>query len=227
LASTEPETGQGDSAGRQAGDSLLHVHFANAPAPRSAKGRNTVRSLMDGAVEVFARDGYVKARVSDISAAAGLSNGAFYRYFTDKRHVMLNVLGEFLEKSDEYVATSFQPEDPTRSVRVSTERYFAFYAEHAALHQLLIQVGQADPEVEELRISAAEAWYRRMARMLKRADDLGLVKPGVDVELWGVLIGGLAENYAYLAFVQKRDVPTDPKVVADQVTLIWASTVFK
>src|SRR5690348_12050245 len=67
----------------------LSAEYTEPGLPRSRRGHLTREALQQAALEVFYRDGYVRARVSDISAQAGVSTGAFYRYFLDKRHVMV------------------------------------------------------------------------------------------------------------------------------------------
>src|SRR2546423_15357540 len=64
----------------------------NAPeAPRSRKGVHTRARLIDAAREVFERDGFLTARISDIAATAGLSQGSFYHYFDSKEQVFREV----------------------------------------------------------------------------------------------------------------------------------------
>src|SRR3984957_1254558 len=55
--------------------------------PRSRKGIETRARLVDAAKEVFERDGFLDARISDIAEKAGLSHGSFYHYFESKEEV--------------------------------------------------------------------------------------------------------------------------------------------
>ncbi|MCY4193848.1 MAG: TetR/AcrR family transcriptional regulator, partial [bacterium] len=50
------------------------------------KGRRTRERMLKAAAETFERLGYQQTRVADITGRAGLSHGAFYRYFDDKGH---------------------------------------------------------------------------------------------------------------------------------------------
>jgi AcrR family transcriptional regulator len=181
---------------------------------------------MDAAIVVFARDGYMGSRISDISAQAGLSNGAFYRYFTDKRHIMSTIIAEFLEGSNQYVAEPFVPDDPSHSVRLSTERHLTHYQQNSDLYALLAEVGQVDHEIEQLRINGYREWYARIARMLRRADSLGLVHSDVDPDTAAALLGGMAEQYGYLVYVRKVELPDDPAYVADQIVGLWRQGIF-
>jgi AcrR family transcriptional regulator len=59
---------------------------------RAAAYADEVRRLVDAAYAVMRRTGSVDPRVSDIVAAAGLSNQAFYRHFRSKDELLLAVL---------------------------------------------------------------------------------------------------------------------------------------
>jgi AcrR family transcriptional regulator len=73
--------------------------MARAVAARSLEDRaaayeEEVRRLVDAAYVVMRRTGSVDPRVSDIVAAAGLSNQAFYRHFRSKDELLLAVLDD-------------------------------------------------------------------------------------------------------------------------------------
>jgi AcrR family transcriptional regulator len=52
-----------------------------------ARGRQTMRTLLDAGAEVFADRGYHAARVDDIVARARTSHGTFYLYFRNKEEL--------------------------------------------------------------------------------------------------------------------------------------------
>ena len=52
-----------------------------------ARGRQTMRTLLDAGAEVFAERGYHAARVDDIVTRAETSHGTFYLYFSNKEEL--------------------------------------------------------------------------------------------------------------------------------------------
>ncbi len=62
-----------------------------ANEPRSAKGRRTRLRLVEGGKVVFARDGFLNARITDIATEAGVSYGAFYHYFDSKEELFREI----------------------------------------------------------------------------------------------------------------------------------------
>lgn len=197
------------------------------PVPRSVKGRATMQQLLRAARLVLVRDGYAAARVSDISATAGLSNGAFYRYFTDKQQVMLHVIAEFIATSRESVRVPFDPEQPTGSVRASTRRYLEYWAENAPVWWAVLEATQIDPQVDAIHRKEIDDWCKRIAHMLERGAALGVVRDDIDPVTAGYLLGVMTQAYAQHAFRLGSDLDTDPVRVADEVTKIWESGVFK
>lgn len=59
-----------------------------------AQGRQTMRRLLDAAIEVFDRRGYHRARVDDICKAAHTSHGTFYLYFSSKEDLFRALLND-------------------------------------------------------------------------------------------------------------------------------------
>src|SRR6266511_5033788 len=75
------------------------IPIERAVAERSLQGRadayaEEVRRLIDAAYAVMRDTGAIDPRVSDIVAAAGLSNQAFYRHFRGKDELLLAVLDD-------------------------------------------------------------------------------------------------------------------------------------
>lgn len=56
----------------------------------------TEAAIIKAAVEIFQRDGYTEARVSDIVGRCGLSQGAFYLYFKSKEQVLRRIMHDFM-----------------------------------------------------------------------------------------------------------------------------------
>ena len=76
------------------------LHGSDKPSgPRSRKGVETRARLVAPAKEIFERDGFLDARISDIAERAGLSHGSFYHYFESKEEVFREVAAEVDERS--------------------------------------------------------------------------------------------------------------------------------
>jgi len=54
-------------------------------------------SILNAAADIFAREGYHHASISDICKNAGISNGALYKYFKNKEDLFLSIIDYGIE----------------------------------------------------------------------------------------------------------------------------------
>jgi len=52
--------------------------------------REKQKKIISAAAKVFAENGYYQANVAEICKAAGISNGALYKYFKDKKSLHIS-----------------------------------------------------------------------------------------------------------------------------------------
>lgn len=192
-----------------------------AAAPRTKKGRSTKQALLLAGRRVFGRDGYAAARVSDIAAEAGLSNGAFYWYYRGKRDVLIELLTGTLADLLEDARSPWLAEHPSESVRITTERYLRFYEANADIFRLLHETVQTDPEVEAMQAATRCRFHERIANMIRRGMELGVLRPTLDPELSTALLGGMTEHYAFTRFVLRRHPDQDIGSVSSELAELW------
>lgn len=68
---------------------------------KQERSLQTRQQLIDSARKVFARDGFEKASLQDISNQAGKTRGAFYAHFDDKEDVFFAIFEQYLAKGQE------------------------------------------------------------------------------------------------------------------------------
>lgn len=199
----------------------------STPAPpKTRKGLLGQQRIKDAARQVFREAGYTNARVTDIAETAGFSNGAFYRYFSDKYDVMRALLQDLLGSGFEAVRGRWDPSKPRESIKQSTLLYLQFYEENADLFRVLVEAAQSFPEVEEIWADVRAAAIARIERVLERGKAQQVVRPDVDTELAAGLLVAMTDHYAYLRFVVHRmpDQPLDH--VSAQLAAVWSDGVF-
>lgn len=77
--------------------------------PRSEEDNQQIRAsrrseIITAATRVFTEKGLSRAKVTDIAAAANLSNGLLYHYFTSKEAVFEAIVEEMIAQSDALLA---------------------------------------------------------------------------------------------------------------------------
>src|SRR3954469_3605461 len=76
---------------------------------KQERSAQTHQRLLDAAEVVFAKKGFDGAQTPDIARAAGVSTGALYRYFDDKRELFIEMIGRNLERGYEDVSRKLDP----------------------------------------------------------------------------------------------------------------------
>jgi AcrR family transcriptional regulator len=169
----------------------------------SARGARTRTALVRAAREVFERDGFLDARITDITAQAGVSAGSFYTYFTSKEEafaaVMEDVEEEMLHPRMRELADG---DDPVSVIEAANRAYLAAYRRNAKLMALMEQVSHVDEEFRRLRMRRARAFTQRNARALVHLQRQGLADPELDPQLAARALSVMVSRIAYLRYVQ-------------------------
>ncbi len=98
-----------------------------ATAAEIKKGRK-FEQVLDGAREVFMRDGFEGASVDDIARAAGVSKATLYSYFADKRLLFSEVARIECNRQAEAALAEFDLNDPVEDVlRLAADRIVRFF----------------------------------------------------------------------------------------------------
>lgn len=170
--------------------------------PATRRGARTRQALVDAARVVFERDGYLDARLSDITAEAKCATGTFYTYFNDKEEIFAAVMeatkNEMLHPGLEHVDGV---DDPAAIIEASNRAYLESYRRNAKLMQLLEQVSNIDPRVRELRRARGRVFVERNARAIEDLQVRGLADPDLDPVMASRVLSGMISRFAFSTFV--------------------------
>lgn len=142
------------------------------PKNLSPTSQRTLDALLEAAQEVLVTRGYHVTRVDDIAATAGVSHGAFYRYFENKNHIVRavairavgRVAAAFTDIPD---LTSADGPGSSAALRRWLRRYASTSASEAAMIRVWVD-GAADDPFQSLESAAALNWGRsRLVRYLE------------------------------------------------------------
>ena len=204
---------------------VMTYYIRAVPAvPTTPKGRRTWQQLLDAARAVFARDGYVNARMADIAEEAGLSMGALYRYFENKESVFEHLVTDIHEElftssrsSDHHFST-----EPFAALREANLGYLRHYFEHRDVMRTLVEAAAVDPRFREI-------WWKMRTRHSDRfteavRDHFGLTTlDGIDTSLAADAMTCMVEQVAYVWFgheaIHTRKV--DLEEAAEVTTRAW------
>jgi AcrR family transcriptional regulator len=196
--------------------------------PATERGLRTRAALVAAARKVFERDGYLNARLIDITRAANCSAGTFYTYFSGKEEVFAAVLEvaqeDMLHPGMPHVASD---DDPAAVIEASNRAYLEAYKRNSRLMGLLEQVANIDPEFRELRMSRSNAFVRRNARSIAKLQAKGQADPDLDPLLASRALSAMMSRLAFGHFVTRED-REDTRTVTDEdlvqiATRLWVN----
>src|SRR5256885_6261117 len=88
------------------------------PPPPTFRGTSKRERILRAAVDVFAKNGYFNAKVSEIAKAAGVADGTIYLYFDGKEDLLVTIFREhtrnYLQSLEKALAHVRRPEERIR-----------------------------------------------------------------------------------------------------------------
>ncbi len=140
----------------------------------TAKGLRTKGALTEAARQVFERDGYFGASVSEIGRRCGVSQGTFYQYFRNKDQVFREIvdatISAFWARAD---GLALADRDWPRALREVVGLLLDHFARNAALHRVLNEFEL----IEGVTISYYDSMARFYRDFFRAAADAGRIKP--------------------------------------------------
>jgi AcrR family transcriptional regulator len=136
-----------------------------------ASDNSAFTAVLDTGRDVFIRLGFHNTRVDDLVAAAGVSHGAFYRYFRNKEQLArmlttraMRLVASTLEEIPD-VSTLDGPAG-TNALRRWLRRYHAAHASETAMLHVWLEAALQDPGLRAESAPPLDWGRRRMARYL-------------------------------------------------------------
>lgn len=199
---------------------------AKAGIPQTRRGAETRARLVSAAKEIFERDGFLDARITDISQRAGFSHGAYYHYFDTKEQIFREV-AELQEEQltappDDPRLAHVPGDSPRERILKANRRYLERYREEAKIMGVIEQVSRYDEQVNDVRMKRMQHFAERSERAIRRWQQQGIADPGIDAALVADALGAMVGRFAELWLVQGyREYDFDH--VVEQLSRVWAN----
>jgi AcrR family transcriptional regulator len=195
---------------------------AKPAARRSRRGERTRATLVAAARTVFERDGFLDARIVDITEEAGVAAGTFYTYFDGKEEIF-RALVEAVQEDMLHprLRERLGDEDPLALIDAANREYLLAYKRNARLMALFEQVAQIDDDFRELRRRRGAAFVRRNAKMIRRLQESGRADPELDPLIAAQALSGMVGRIAYSVFNLGERIPLERLVTT--LNQLWAN----
>ena len=154
--------------------------------PKTARGRRTLRLLLDAAAQEFGEKGFHEASISRITGRAGVAIGSFYTYFDSKEAIFTALVRDLSSQVRDFVAPRIAgARDGVEVETAGHAAYLAFVREHKEIYRIIDEAEFVDPATyREHYVGTAE----RIARRLDAAAARGEISPGSsEVRAWALM----------------------------------------
>lgn len=162
---------------------------------RRARAAQTEVALKEAGRRVFARSGYLDAKITDIAAEAGRSVGSFYKHFAGKDELLQALLADWIAEAGQelagHEAGSDLSEESALHARVAV--YWHTYRAHLPEIRALGQAAQVSPafagQLAQFRHAQLDTMREHLERL--RADGFDLPgDPAVLASAFNALLEG-------------------------------------
>ena len=206
------------------------VGVAPATRPRKAtrKGQRTDEAFRDAARLVFARDGYLNAKISDIAAAAGRSVASFYNYYDTKADLLIALAEEFHAEATQLAALPYRAGLAREAaLREAVAGFWHTYAERRGEMIGIFQAAMIEGRFRDRWLELRGEAITRIATEIRAAQSDGYC-PGVDPVLAASALSAMLEHFCYIWLGQggEKDIPFDPGRALDALATIWVKAVY-
>jgi TetR/AcrR family transcriptional repressor of mexJK operon len=200
---------------------------ATAEVSRSERRR---QAIIQAAIEVFLRHGYLGATTDEVAARASVSKQTLYKHFADKQHlfaeIILDTTVQVVDELSNAVASTLQDaQDVRKALRDLADGFLRGLLQPDVLRLRRLVIAEADrfPEV-------GRAWFERafdrtlvnLGEEMRRLADRGLLHNLSDPTLAAYQFAGLV---MYLPMNQVMFAGTDEVPPADKLNHIADSAV--
>ena len=169
-------------------------NHSQAEKPQLSKRRPSQRpaEILDAAAQVFAHEGYDRATTKQIAAAAGVSEGSLYRYFPNKKGILIALLKAHMDAALAETALlgdvsleEWMADTVTRRIRLSHER---------PLTIMILQQAMSDPDVGRAFVEMNTRLREKARQQMNELESRGALRdvdPIIAQEAMGSIIMGL------------------------------------
>jgi AcrR family transcriptional regulator len=177
-----------------------------------------IADIMLAARAVFTEKGYSDALISDIAERAGVVEGSIYRFFTNKRDLLVRVVEHWYE---EMLATDNEQFASVRGtwnkIRFIIHHHLTSIRREPALSRLVFQELRPDPDYRKTRLfQLNQAYTHRIVDVVREAAAAGEFRNDVSPSLVRDMIYGCVEHRTWAFLRNEGDFEIDN--TADGIT---------
>ena len=180
-------------------------------APRTERGRRTVRKLLEAAAQEFGERGYHEAAITGITGRAGVALGTFYTYFESKEELFRALVRDMSDATRLHVAEAVAgAPDRLGAERIGLAAFIAFTRAHPELYRIIEEAQfVAEDAYRDHYRSFVEGYRQGLAAAVARGE---IVEGPDELRAWALIGMSVFLGMRYAIW----DEDMDPAEVADR-----------
>lgn len=156
--------------------------------PKQERAQLKRKAILDSGRDLFLSKGYEQTTTKDIASHAGVATGTFYRYFSDKRQLLMALLEDHIDllMPPEPVWVNYNPESILASL---LETHYKQLNE-LGLHRVLPELLHKDSELAEVINSARKKIQLKILTRLEQIQSKSLTWDDLDLNTvtWTIMM---------------------------------------
>lgn len=185
-------------------------------APRTERGRKTLRKLLDAAAIEFGERGFHEASITGITRRAGTALGSFYTYFNSKDEIYRALVDDLSSKVREAAKKGRQRSDlpALEAERAALTGFLRFASENKQIYRIIDECEFVDPDSFRHHYeTTASRIQERLAEGMRKKE----LREGLDeVHAWAIMGMNVFLGLRYAVWSQDRD-PEEVAEIANSI----------
>lgn len=155
-------------------------------APRTARGRQTLRNLLNAAAKEFGEKGFHEASISGITRRAGTALGSFYTYFDSKDELFRALVKDMSGQVAAHAGRAVTPDlAPLEVERAALHAFLEFARDNREIYRIIDEAEFVDPASFREHY---ESTAKRILERLKAGEASGDYREGMDeAHAWALM----------------------------------------
>jgi AcrR family transcriptional regulator len=154
--------------------------------PKTARGRRTLRQLLDAAADEFGEKGFHEASISRITQRAGVAIGSFYTYFDSKEEVFTALVRDLSGQVRDFVAPRLADQaNQLDAERAGQQAFLEFAQAHKEIYRIIDEAEFVDAAIYREHYTNTA---KRIAARLDAAFERGEISEGSsEIRAWALM----------------------------------------
>ena len=195
----------------------------DSKAPRTERGRRTLRKLLDASAIEFGEKGFHEASVSSITRRAGVALGSFYTYFDSKDALFRALVADMSENVKTSARAALKDGMSALEIeQAALAAFLEFVGEHKEVYRIIDEAEFVDPQSYREHY---ETIAERIEARLRKGAETGEFREGLgDIEAWALMGMNVFVGLRYAVWA---DGERSSQEVADAVNELLANGIAK